>query len=180
MVPATACRYSGRMYLDRSEPLLFQALLTPHRSLSKRGAWRIIVSLLAASLLLSLRFWLVGAWPVVVFSLIDVPLVGLLLVISFRQARASECVMLSREALTVIRTGADGARLCLSLPTAWLRVELRDGEDAPRVVAFSRGRSVEIAAFLPSADKRALYEALGRALHDVRYPVFDNPQLREG
>lgn len=168
------------MFPDTSEPPVFQALLTPHRSLSKRGACRIIAVLLAVSLLFSVRFWLAGAWPIVLFSLTDVPLVALLLAMSFRQARASEYVMLSRDTLTVIRTAANGSRRRLSLPTSWLRLELRDGEEAPRVVALSRGRVVEIAAFLPATDKRDLYDALGRALHDVRHPVFDNPQLRGG
>ena len=87
--------------------------------------------------------------------------------------------MLNGHELKVIRTDPAGRRKHDSLPAAWLRIDLEEGKGIPRVVLSSHGRGYEIGAFLHEPDKRSLFEALRDALHQVRNPRFDNPQLRE-
>jgi uncharacterized membrane protein len=167
------------MTADSTDIPVFEAFITPHRSLSGRGARTIVLVLLIISSGFALRFWLLGAWPVVIFSLADVPLIVLLLLVNFRRARASECLILTEQTLTIIRTDPAGVRRRILLPAAWLRVDLQDPDDVPHILLRSRGQSCEIAAFLPGPDKRELYDALKRALHGLRNPTFDNPQLRD-
>lgn len=167
------------MSADLTETPVFEAFITPHRSLSERGAGTVVLVLLIITSGFALRFWLLGAWPVVIFSLADVPLVVLLLAINFRRARASECLMLTERTLTIIRTDPAGARHRILLPTSWLRVDFQDPDAVPHILLRSRDQSWEIAAFLPGPDKRALYDALRQALHGLRNPTFDNPQLRD-
>lgn len=126
-----------------------------------------------------LRFWFLGAWPVMLFCLIDAPLVVLLLVLNFWRARESECLLLTLQELTVIRTDPKGRRRQISVPTAWLRVTLQDERGASRIVVHNRGQGYEVGTFLHEPDRLALYEALRDALYDVKNPRFDNPQLRE-
>ena len=159
---------------------VFEALIVPYRSLTRKGVTIVIGSLMALSAAVALRFWLWGAWPVVLFSLFDVPLVGLLLAINMRRARASELIMLSAQELTVTRTDPAGRQKQISMPSAWLRVDLESGHGIPRLLVRSHGRGYEVGAFLHEPDKRSLFEALREALHQARNPHFDNPQLREG
>jgi uncharacterized membrane protein len=158
---------------------VFEALIVPHRSLTRKGVLAVIAVLLALSATVALRFLLLGAWPVAAFSLLEVPLVGLLLAINMRRARASELIMLNAQEITVIRTDPAGRRNQTSLPSAWLRVKLDPGRGIPRVLLSSHGRDCEVGAFLHEPDKLSLFDALSDAVHGVRNPQFDNPQLRD-
>jgi uncharacterized membrane protein len=158
---------------------VFEALIVPHRSLTPRGVALVIGAFLVLSGAVSLRFWLWGAWPVVAFSAFEVPLLVLLLAINQRRARASELIMLDASQLTVVRTDAAGRRKQVALPAAWLRVSLDSTRGIPRIIASSHGRGCEVGAFLHEPDKVSLFDALQSALHNVRHPRFDNPQLRD-
>ncbi len=159
---------------------VFEALIVPHRSLTRRGVLIVVAVMALLSCAVAVRFWLLGAWPVMAFSLVEVPLIVLLLSINQRRARASELIMLTTQELTVIRTDPAGRRRHVSLPSAWLKVDLDPGRGIPRVILSSHGRNCEVGAFLHEPDKRSLFEALSDALHRVRNPRFDNPQLRDG
>ncbi len=157
----------------------FEALIVPYRSLSRRGGTLLLGALTVATATVAIRFWLWGAWPVVAFSLIEVPLLIVLLAINQRRARASELIMLDAAQLKVIRTSASGKREQVVLPAAWLRVELASSGGIPHVVLSSHGRNCEVGAFLHEPDKLSLFEALKTASHEIKNPRFDNPQLRE-
>jgi uncharacterized membrane protein len=165
--------------MSSTQAPVFKALIVPHRSSSRKGVLIIVAAMVALSATVAVRFWLLGAWPVVVFSVFEIPLIVLLLAINLRRARASELIMLDERALTVIRTDPVGRRLQVSLPSAWLRVNIEAGRGVPRVVLTSRGRGCEVGAFLHEPDKRSLFEALSDALHRIQNPRFDNPQLRD-
>jgi uncharacterized membrane protein len=159
---------------------LFEALIVPHRSLTKRGLWWVVGSMSGLALLIGVRFWMLGAWPVLPFGVLEVGLVVLMLRMNARQARGSELILLNEAELRIVRTEPSGRRREKVLPAAWLSVSLqeRDGR-VPRLVLSRSGISEEIAAALGETEKRDLAECLKRALHRARNPLFDNPQLRE-
>jgi uncharacterized membrane protein len=161
------------------EAPVFEALIVPHRSLTRKGVAGLVAIVLVLNAVVALRFWLWGAWPVMAFSLMEVPLVAVLLAINMRRARASELIMLNGHELTVIRTDSAGQRKQVSLPAAWLRVDLDPGRGIPRVVLSSHGRECEVGAFLHEPDKLSLFGALTDAVYRVRNPRFDNPQLQD-
>jgi uncharacterized membrane protein len=156
---------------------VFEAFIVPHRSLTPRGRLAIVGMLLVLSSGIAIRFWLWGAWPVVAFSCAEVPLLILLLAINQRRARASELIMLDAAQLTVIRTDSAGRRKRDDFPAAWLRIDLDATKGVPRIVLRSRERACELGAFLHEPDKVSLFDALKTALHGMRNPQFDNPQL---
>jgi uncharacterized membrane protein len=166
--------------MSSGQAAIFEALIVPHRSLTRKGVLIVFAILLVSNAAVALRFWLLGAWPVVVFSLLEVPLAVLLLAINIRRARASELIMLNDRELTVIRTDAAGRRKQISLPSAWLRVDLEAKRDSSHVVLSSHGRACEVGAFLHEPAKLSLFDALSDAVYRVRNPSFDNPQLRDG
>jgi uncharacterized membrane protein len=165
--------------MSLAEAPIFEALIVPHRSLTRKGVLIFLGALLVLTVAVALRFWLLGAWPVVAFSFVEIPLLVVLLAINQRRARASELIMLDATQLTVIRTDPAGRRKQELLPAAWLRVDLNATKGVPRIVLSSRGRDCEVGAFLHEPDKVSLFGALKTALHHVKNPRFDNPQLRE-
>lgn len=158
---------------------VFEALIVPHRSLSRRGGAVLIGALATISAGMMVRLWLWGAWPAAIFSLLDVPLLLILLAINQHRARASELIMLVDHQLVVIRTDSLGRRDQIALSTAWLRVDLESADAIPHVMLTSRGKAFEVGSFLHDLDKRSLFDALRDALERMQSPRFDNPQLRE-
>lgn len=159
---------------------VFEALIVPYRSLSRRGLAILVAVICLLSALLALRFWLIGAWPVAGFSVIEIGLAVFLLRLNARRARASELVLLSPDALRIVRTDWRGERQERALPVAWLNAVLEESPGkVPRLLLVARGVREEIAATLGEAEKRDLSAALRDALHRLRNPRFDNPQLEQ-
>jgi uncharacterized membrane protein len=157
----------------------FEALITPHRSLSRQGLRRVIVLLLALSALAALRFWFIGAWPVIAFTCIEVSLAILLLQLNAARAGASELVLLSADGARIIRTDWRGGRQESHVTSVWLNVTLEEpAGSVPRLLLTARDRQVEIGGFLGEAEKRDLAAAMRAAMRQAREPRFDNPQLR--
>jgi uncharacterized membrane protein len=162
-----------------AEENLFEAVIIPHRSLSPRGLRILIAVICLLSGLTMLRFWFIGAWPVVGFSVLEIGLAIFLLMLNAGRARSSELVLLSADALRIVRTGRTGRRDERVLPVGWLNVALdeRPGR-VPKLLLVARGVREEIAVTLGEAEKRDLWRALREALHQARNPRFDNAQLR--
>jgi uncharacterized membrane protein len=160
---------------------LFEAMIIPHRSLSPRGLRILIAVICLLSGLIMLRFWLIGAWPVAGFSVVEIGIAIFLLRLNASRARTSELVLLSEDTLRIVRTGRAGRRDERVLPVGWLNVVLEEHPGrVPKLLLVARGRSEEIAATLGEVEKRNLWSALREALHLARNPRFDNPQLRSG
>jgi uncharacterized membrane protein len=142
--------------------------------------WWVVGSLAGLGLLIGVRFWMLGAWPVLPFGVLEVGLVRVMLRVSSRQARGSELILLHENELRIVRTEPSGRRREKVLPSGWLTVwlEERDGR-VPRLVLSRYGMNEEIGQALGEAEKRDLAASLTRALYRSRNPVFDNPQLRE-
>jgi uncharacterized membrane protein len=115
---------------------------------------------------------------VVVFSVVEIGLALFLLRLNEKRARASELIMLSGTGLQIIRTDARGRRQELVLPVGWLNAVMEEPPGSvPKLLLVAHGLREEIATHLGSAEKRDLWAALRDALHRLRNPTFDNPQL---
>ena len=160
-------------------PILFEAVIVPHRSLSPRGLRILIGVICGLAALTMLRFLLIRAWPVIGFSVVEVGLAVVLLRLNARRGRQTELVLLSDSTLEVVRTDASGRKQSQCLSPAWLNVVLEEVPGrVPRLLLVAREQRQEIAAALGEAEKRDLAAALRAALHRLRSPNFDNPQLR--
>jgi uncharacterized membrane protein len=165
--------------MSLAEAPVFEALIVPHRSLTPKGILAVAGAFLVLTVVVAVRFWIWGAWPVAVFSFVELPVLAILLTINQRRARASELIMLDATHLKVVRTDASGRCQQEALPAAWLRIDLDSTKGRSRILASSHGRGCEVGAFLHEPDRVSLFDALKSALHHVRNPRFDNPQLRE-
>ena len=170
-------RYMWPMDRDATQ---FEAMIVPHRSLSPRALSVLMGVIGGLCGLIMLRFWLIGAWPVAGFGLVEVGLAIFLLRLNAHRARASELILLSERALRIVRTDRHGRRQERELPAGWLNAVMEEPPGrVPRLLLVARGVREEIAVTLGEAEKRDLWMALRDALHRLRHPNFDNPQLRD-
>ena len=181
--PGKSFAYIWRMQAgagDRAPALIFEALIVPHRSLSRRGLTVLLGAISFLTALMALRSWLIGAWPVLFFSVAEVGLVIFLVRLNVTRARATELLLLDEVSLRVVRTNPHGVRSERVLPAAWLGVvlEQRRGR-SPALWLISGREREEVGQSLGEVEKRNLAAALSDALHAWRHPRFDNPQLRE-
>ena len=158
---------------------VFEAIIVPHRSLGVTGARWLAGGLIGLSGLIStMLFWL-GAWPVVGFNGAEIALALVLLRRNARAACTSELLLLTSDALRIVRVDARGNRREQTLDPWWIRTMLEDRLGrTPVLWLSSRLQRYEVAASLGTAEKRDLATALRGALSRMRHPVFDNPQLR--
>jgi uncharacterized membrane protein len=163
-----------------AEEVLFEALIVPHRSLSRRGLHVLLCGIGALCMVNAAVFLSAGAWPVSGFTGLELLLAGYLLRLNAHGARASELLVLTPDALRIIRTDARGRREERRLPSGWLSITLQERPGrVPALVAAAAGRREEIGLSLGDLEKRDLGAALADALYRWRNPVFDNRQLAE-
>lgn len=162
-----------------AETLHFEAEVVPHRSLSPRGLTILLCGLGSVSLGVTTLFWWLGAWPIAGFNGAEMILAALLLRAHMRARRARELLLLSDQGLRILRYDENGGKAERHLPAAWLNVilEERPGR-VPALYLATHGRREEVARALGEPAKRDLADALKAALHRMRNPIFDNPQLQ--
>ncbi|MDE2200432.1 MAG: DUF2244 domain-containing protein [Rhodospirillales bacterium] len=172
--PALLCNAA----MEQAAPV-FEAVIVPHRSLSRRGRRGLVAAICLICGINAAIFVHLGAWPVGGFTGVELLLAAFLLELNARAVRESELVILSADGLRICRTDAKGRRQERMLPVGWLSVRLEEAPSrVPRLRLVAPGVTEEVGRALGEAEKRDLAAALDAALHQLRNPVFDNPQLR--
>jgi uncharacterized membrane protein len=116
----------ARLHLD--------AVLTPHRSLSKRGFVILLIVLAVYNLLVAGFLLAIGAFPVPVFLGLDFLAVFVAFRVSYRRARTTERVQVTADQVRVLYEGRGKPRTVWTSPTAFTRVEVdQRGEHEARV-----------------------------------------------
>jgi len=152
-----------------SEPVIFETVLVPYRSLPPAGFLLVMGALILVSTAIGVGFTLVGGWPVVGFFGLDILLVYLAFRISYRSARRSEHVRLTGRALEVVFDDGSGHARRAVLQPYWTRLELeRVGAKRSRLMLRSHGRALELGGFLGLEQKEDLADALSDALRTAR------------
>lgn len=152
------------------KPPLFLVRLQPHRSLNRRGFYLLMVFFSGASLISTLPFVVLGAWPVLGFMGLDVAIFYFAFRASFRAARAYEDVEVNFFELKLTKVSPSGERVEWHFNPSFVRLEQDQDEESGklRLALVSRGKSVEFASFLGPADKADLAMDLSQALAVAR------------
>jgi uncharacterized membrane protein len=155
---------------EASEPTLFSAVLTPHRSLGALGFVLMMALLSGLSFAAGIVFYVIGAWPVVGFLGLDVLLVYLAFRANYRSATAYEAVTMTPSELRVRKVSHRGQTAEWKLNPVWVRLDTQTHEEfgIQRLFLVSHGRRLPIAAFLGPREKEAFALALGAALTEAR------------
>jgi uncharacterized membrane protein len=151
--------------VDPAGSVLFDALLTPHRSLGPRGFVILMSAVAAVGFVAGLAFFLMGAWPVVGFMGAEFLLVYVAFRVNYRRARTFEQVRLTRDVLTVRRVDHYGSEKTWSFQPYWLQVRMDDPpEPESRLTLRSHGRALSIGDFLTPEERLDLARELQRHL----------------
>ncbi len=155
--------------LSGADPVLFDAVLTPHRSLPPAGFRLLIAALVLIGLAAGIAFLLLGAWPVLGFFGLDIALLAWCFHVNYRQGRQRERLRLTPDALTLERMSPAGAVEQVRLPPWWLRVEIdQSGERPGPLTLATHGRRETVGAFLAPWERVEVAEALRQALAPLR------------
>lgn len=153
-------------------PLHFDAVLTPHRSLSRKGFVIMMTLVAVVSFIAGVAFLLMGAWPVFGFFGLDVALIYGAFKLNYRAGRVHETVQLSDGELKVRRVAPNGATRAWSFQPYWVRVVTEEQRaDDVGLYLVSHGRRLRIGAFLAPEERRDFADALRRALEAARTGV---------
>ncbi len=151
------------------DAVLFDVVLTPHRSLSPRGFVILMTAICLVSFSGGLLFYLAGAWPVVGFLGLDVLLIYVAFKINYRHGKAYETLRLTRQSLQVERVSHRGKVDSCSFQPAWLQVLIEDPpQHHSQLTLCSHGRSLVIGSFLTPDERLDLAKALRGALSRIR------------
>ncbi len=155
---------------QRSDPTIFSAVLTPHRSLGPAGFLVLMSCLGAASFATGVVFVLLGAWPVFGFLGLDVLLVYLAFRANYRAAAAYEEVVVTASELTVRKVNPRGRMREWTANPLWVRLQQDIHEEfgIERLFLISQGRRLAIAGFLGPEEKQSFAQALGQALGEAK------------
>lgn len=148
----------------------FSALVTPHRSLGRRGFFAVMAFMSVVCFLLGLMFWSLGAWPVAGFLGLDVIAIGAAFWFSYRTGRAYEEISVSRSKVHVRKVSAAGREENHSFNPRWIRLSVirREEEGCVRVSLVGRGIDLAIGAFLNPEDRDSFARAIAKALSTAR------------
>lgn len=144
----------------------FQALLTPHRSLGRRGFAILMGALLFGWLVTGIIFLSRGAWPVFGFFGLDVLLVYVCFRLNYRAARAREEVSVSRTSVDIRKTAPSGRSQAHHFNPFWAKfsVARHDEIGITGMAVEGQGQTVPIGNFLNPDDRESFARAFGNAL----------------
>lgn len=171
MAPVTKGRASAASALDELSPgdTVFDAILSPNRSLPNAGFVAVMAVVVTASTLFGIYFYLIGAWPVIGFFGLDIFAVWLAFKISYRQGRLRERVRVSADDMWVARVLPSGHETRWRLQPFWTRVSIeRPIGHESQVRVTSKGGVLILGAFLSPEERGRFAEALSGALSKSR------------
>lgn len=153
------------------EPVMFNAVLHPHRSLSPAGFRVLMLACAVAFLGIGAAFFIIGAWPVIGFCGIELALIYVFFKLNFRDLRRYETIRLTEDELEVRRVAPDGKVERTVFQPYWMRVTLEERIGHPtRLLLSSHGREIAIGSFLSPAEREDLARTLNDALARHRRP----------
>ncbi len=156
---------------ESTDPALFDAVLEPHRSLSRSGFLTLMAAVVVVSFAAGIAFTFMGAWPVFGFFGLDAVLIFIAFKINYRSARIYETIRLTEENLTVVRVNASGRVQRWSFQPYWLKVDIEDSpHQDSKLMLTSHGKSLVIGSFLTPHERLDFARALETALYKLRQP----------
>lgn len=149
----------------QTERPIYEALLYPHRSLSRCGFVILTTGTLAVVGAYGALFLVLGAWPIFGFLGAEWLLFWWLLRTHLTGDRRAERIRLYPDRLLLQQIDAKGLVAERTFEPYWLQVVLHErGFEDPALLLRSHGSAVEIATFLGAGERRQFAEQLQAVL----------------
>ena len=160
-----------------TEPTLFSALLTPHRSLNRTGFLLVMAFVSVASFAAGIACLMIGAWPVLGFLGLDLLAIYFAFKINFRRAKAYEEILVTPSELRLRRVSHRGHVMEWAFNPLWVQLDQVVHEEfgIEKLYLISKGRRVALASFLGPDEKASFAKALMVALAAARRGPIHNP-----
>ena len=153
------------------ERALFSAVLTPHRSLDRRGFVIVMGLVTGISFVAGVVFLAIGAWPVFGFFGLDVVLIWWAFKANYRSARAFEQIVVTPTRLQLRKVSPRGVVTEWTLNPLWVRLDRETLEEfgLQRIHLVSHGRRLPVGSFLAPNERESFAAALAQALREARH-----------
>jgi uncharacterized membrane protein len=153
-----------------SDPAIFSAVVTPHRSLNRTGFLVVMGCVCAVSAVAGTVFLVLGAWPVFGFFGLDVLLVYWAFRANYRAAAAFEEVIVTTSELRVRKVCHRGRASEWSFNPLWVQLErdLHEEFGLQGLFLVSRGRRLPVASLLGPHEKASFASALAEAIGEAK------------
>ena len=149
--------------------LYMDAVITPNRSLSRRGFRTLMTVLVALNLAMATMFAVIGALPVPVFLGLDVLGLFIAFRLNYRAASQAERVQVSAQEVRVLHQIGDLAKVVWVSPTAFTRVDVEaDGEHEAAIHIRLSGKAVSVGHALSPPERSDFAKALQAAIRAAR------------
>lgn len=150
-------------------PLYMDAVITPHRSLSRKGFIILISVLTAINTLTAIVFLAMRAAPVPLFLGLDLIAIVVAFIASRRAVLRKERIQVTAAEVKVVLETPKGEHTVWQSPTAFTRVALvgPDEDDADLQLRLS-DRALGVARALTRSERRDFAVALERAIRRAR------------
>ena len=150
-------------------PVIFDAVLHPYRSLSRRGFLLLMLTVALVGFAGGIAFVYLGAWPITGFGLLELGLFYVMFELSYRSARLFERVRLTRDELVVERHEPNGEIRRWRFQTYWLRVAFDEpASHGSQLTLTSHGKQLTIGSFLTAPERADFARSLQAALAGLR------------
>ncbi len=149
--------------------IYLDAVLEPPRSLTPRGFNRVMLVLGAMSVLSSLLFLSIGAWPVMGFMGLEILLLWLVFRYSFRAQRARTYVRVTADAVDVRKVDGWGRERRARLAAHFARVEFDRRAEGPYALRVaSSACAYVVGELLTPRERETFARRLSQAISDAR------------
>jgi uncharacterized membrane protein len=161
------------MTSDNELQPIFEAVITPHRSLGHAGFLALMIALGAVSFIAGVVFLAIGAWPVFGFFGLDVLLLYWAFRINYRRAAAYEVVTVTPIELKVRKVSHKGLVREWALNPLWVTLDkiTHEAYGTERLFLVTRGKRLAIANYLGPDEKASFAKALSNALGEAKRGV---------
>ena len=161
--------------LSPPETIYMDAVLTPNRSLSRKGFLIAMTAIAVTFFLTGLIFLSMGALPVLGFMGLDILAIWLAFRISFSRQKEETRVTVTARTIRLHHKDAKGGEKRAELPSAFARVELDEPAGPASWLRIEHGKTAWIIGrFLTPPERSDFAKALRKALlaaKSERYPV---------
>lgn len=157
----------GSEEIDRQVPEpIFDAVLTPHRSLGPAGFMILMAAVAFLWLGVGLYFWSLGAWPVFGFFGLDLLILYAAFRLNYRAARAREEVTVWQHDIEVRQYAPSGRLSRHNFNPFWTRfsVERKPEIGITEMALKDRARRLAVGSFLNLDERDGFARALGGAI----------------
>lgn len=157
---------NGQLEKDEHAPeYLLDLKLYPQRSLKPEHFSKLLLVLIVICTLASIRFIVVGAWPVVLFLGLDVVALWLAFFISYRRGKVFETIQLSDTDLIISKSDVRGRITATRFEPYWAKVSLETiGADKNILTISHHDKLVRLGTFLVPHERKEVAATLREAL----------------